>query len=190
MLNMWPESKHMFYNQTLKDETSNCSRTSHLINLKEEIKRDTEKWEWARYSEHLVYSFGDICTTPVKAIIHQVNCLAIRSHGLSKYIAHKFPWADIYKTRRGVGGRNLAIPEDRGTPGTVKILRSPNGRSPDVVCFLSQWDMGRTAQYRKIQPYEDLPLEREFWFKQCLNELSKEDYESIAFPCYPDVNHG
>ena len=32
----------------------------------------------------------------VDVIIHQVNCLCIKAHGLSQKIAEKFPWGDIY----------------------------------------------------------------------------------------------
>jgi hypothetical protein len=33
----------------------------------------------------------------VDAIVHQCNCLTVKSHGLSKQIARKFPWADVEK---------------------------------------------------------------------------------------------
>ena len=78
----------------------------------------------------------------VDVIVHQVNCLCIKAHGLSKQIAERFPWGDIYSTRRGEGNRNLAVREDRGIPGTIKLLKSPEPLQPDVVCFLSQWDYG------------------------------------------------
>ena len=50
------------------------------------------------------FVYGDLLKTmEVDVIVHQVNCLCIRAHGLSKQIANVFPWADIYSTRRGDG---------------------------------------------------------------------------------------
>jgi hypothetical protein len=66
--------------------------------------------------------------------------------------------------------RNLAIPEDRGEPGSIKIMRSPLEDTPDVVCFLSQWDFGR-GNIRQIKPYTDSKENRENWFKVCLRKL-------------------
>ena len=57
-------------------------------------------------SVHQVY--GDLLTIDhVDAICHQVNCLTVRSHGLSRQIALKYHWADIYQKRRPVAKRNF-----------------------------------------------------------------------------------
>jgi O-acetyl-ADP-ribose deacetylase (regulator of RNase III) len=72
------------------------------------------------------FVFGDLLKLrDVDAIIHQVNCLCVKAHGLSKQIAEKYPWGDIYSTRRAEGKTNLAVFEDRGIPGTTEIGSLP-----------------------------------------------------------------
>lgn len=92
----------------------------------------------------------------VDAIGHIVNCLTVRSHGLSHEVGTKFPWADIYSKRSAVKGRNLAIEKDLGVPGTIICYEEPLFKHFKVVCMLAQWDFGRAGKhYRKIAPYTD-----------------------------------
>ena len=70
----------------------------------------------------------------VDVIIHQVNCLCVKPHGLSKQIK-KYPWGDIDSTRRAEGKTNLAVVEDRGIPGTIEIFKSLDPLRPNIVCF-------------------------------------------------------
>ena len=42
---------------------------------------------------------GNLLDAREKYICHQCNCLSKTSYGLSKSIANKFKWADIYKIR-------------------------------------------------------------------------------------------
>ena len=115
------------------------------------------------------------------AIIHQVNCLCVKPHGLSKHIADKYPWANIYSKRRPEGHRNLAIKEDRGIPGTIQRFKAPTGQSPDVICFLSQWDFGSSGQFwRRILPYEDTKDNRLLWFRQCFDQIR--DVKTLGMP--------
>ena len=59
------------------------------------------------------FVYGDLLKTKdVNCIVHQVNCLCIKAHGLSQQIADKFPWADIYSSRQEHGNKNLAITND------------------------------------------------------------------------------
>jgi hypothetical protein len=90
-------------------------------------------------SFNFIFKFGDITKLEsVECIVQQCNCLTVRNHELSKTISKKYPWADLYKQRRAVQRRNLAIPEDRGVPGTVEIMKSPQNNVPDVLCLLAQ----------------------------------------------------
>ena len=71
----------------------------------------------------------------VDVIIHQVNCLCVKPHGLSRKITGKYPWGDIDSTRRAEGKTNLAVVEDRGIPGTIEIFKSLDPLRPNIVCF-------------------------------------------------------
>ena len=79
---------------------------------------------------------GDLTEwTEADAIVHQCNCLAVRSHGLSPRIADKYWWADVYHLRRPERRRNLAVPEDRAKPGYIQIRRNPTGKKQMSLYF-------------------------------------------------------
>ena len=93
---------------------------------------------------------GDLLETKdVDIIVYHANCLCITPHGLSNRfeqrgtgglsakIVDRFPWANIYLTRRGDSSQNLAIVEDGDIPGTIQFFKSPNFLRPDIVGFLS-----------------------------------------------------
>ena len=78
-----------------------------------------------------------------------------KAHGLSQSIAEKFPQANLYATRRPLGTRNLAVEEDRGIPGTIKVFPS---QTPVVICLLAQWDYGKASHRpKRISTYQDTP---------------------------------
>ncbi|CAG2232651.1 unnamed protein product [Mytilus edulis] len=79
--------------------------------------------------------------------------------------------------------KNLAVLEDRDTPGTIRVFKSPNQLRPDIVCFLSQWDFGTTfIIHRKIPPYKDTRDNRIIWFKQCLERLKELNVKTVGLP--------
>jgi hypothetical protein len=125
----------------------------------------------------VTYVQGDLLWMNIP-IVQQCNCLTVKPHGLSQSIAERYPWANLYATRRSLGHRNLAIEADRGIPGTLQIMS--NGIDPDVICFLAQWDYGRGT--RRIPIYADTPPQREKWFQECLQALGALTYETLAFP--------
>ena len=119
--------------------------------------------------------------THVDAICHQVNCLTVKSHGLSRLLAEKYPWSDIYSFRKQLGRRNLATLDTRGVPGTIRVFEKT--ANPTIVCFLSQWDYGKCGRSNRcIQPYKDSEENRTMWFEQCLHVLGKTPLSTIAFP--------
>jgi hypothetical protein len=59
-------------------------------------------------------------------IAQQYNCLTVKPHGMSRSIAERYPWANLYTT-----WRPLAIEADRGLPRTLRILS--NAIDPDVI---------------------------------------------------------
>ena len=87
----------------------------------------------------VTYVHGDLLLMKMP-IVQQCNCLTVKPHGLSQSIAERYPWANLYATRRSLGHRNLAIEADRGIPGTLQIMS--NEMDPDVICLLAQWDYG------------------------------------------------
>lgn len=130
------------------------------------------------------FVFGDLLRVKdVDAIVHQVNCLCVKPHGLSRQIAEKYPWGDIYSKRKSEGSRNLAVVEDRGIPGSIEIFKSPDTLHPHVICFLSQWDFGTSDQvYRQIPPYKDTRENRIKWFWQCLHKLKTSEIKTVGLP--------
>lgn len=122
---------------------------------------------------------GNLLDHPIMA--HQVNCLTVRAHGLSRAIATAFSWADVYSERRPVGRRNLAVPEDRAEPGTI-VVRSRDGRT--VVAIAGQWDYGVPSPPRHGRPanHADSRAARANWFDRGLEQLGRLGLESVAFP--------
>lgn len=91
----------------------------------------------------LISVAGDICHATTPFIIQQCNCLTVKPHGLSESLAATFSYSNVYKSRRQLNNRNLAIVEDRDTPGTCGIMFDPSGIHPAIVCIFGQWRPGR-----------------------------------------------
>lgn len=112
---------------------------------------------------------GDILGSNAEYIVQQCNCLTVRAHGLSKTLSTRFVHADLYSKRRPIyKNRNLAVPEDRGTPGSGTILTG----MPNIVCLFGQWRPGKCgslyfSKYPESSPPEDF-IVRENWFKTSL----------------------
>lgn len=121
---------------------------------------------------------GDLLDAKEQYIVQQCNCYTVRGHGLSKTIADRYgPPADPYTSRRPMGTRNLAIPEDRDKPGTVRIL------ADRVVCLFAQLCPGKPHRFASYPNYQmDTTVQRVRWFKQCLEELERLGPTSLAFP--------
>lgn len=127
---------------------------------------------------------GNVLDWPV--LVHQINCLTTEAHGLSRVIANRFPWANVYAERESVGGRNLATPETRGRPGEIEVRRR-DGQV--VVGLLGQWDFGgprSSARPGRPGDHPDTQANRLEWFRAGLNRLAEwvEETrpESVAFP--------
>lgn len=130
----------------------------------------------------VIQQVGDILNFKADYIVQQCNCLTIRAHGLAQSIANVYPDADTYAKRRQMGSRNLAIAEDRSTPGTISI----HGH---VINMYAQWRPGscKTAYFSVYPEYSAEPesaLTREIWFQKCLDAIAEKfsGSISIAFP--------
>src|SRR5690554_3670191 len=116
----------------------------------------------------------DIFNSKEKYLIHQCNCVTIKSAGFAKELFDKYPYSNIYKYRNNY----------KDTPGTIKICG--NGKNQRYV-------IGLFSQYYPGKPTHDND-NRELrlkWFRQCLFEVSKiENLESVAFPYKIGCNLG
>ena len=130
-------------------------------------------------------------------IIQQCNCLTVTSHGLSQSITDKYPEANIYSLRRRIDNRNIAIPSDRGVPGTYVVTKinktstmTVQKNNMYVGALMGQWRPGKIgSRYHNIYPESDPPetsKQREIWFEQSLVDLEKylKDFGilAVAFP--------
>ena len=133
----------------------------------------------------LIFREGDLLDCNIKVICQQLNCLAVRPHGLSEAIANKFPYANVYSKRRSVGNRNLAIVEDQGIPGNIIVSFPLKINDPIVIGLYSQFDYGKIGRYNGLYKLETAEM-RVQWFCQCLvnlrNFLISNNLKEVAFP--------
>lgn len=132
---------------------------------------------------------GDLLCAPQQVIVHQINCLCIRPHGLSAAVAARFPYANVYGQRRQVGRQNFAVEADRGTPGDIAV-RTPDPSKgeagPTVVGLYGQYDYGRPGRSWRTPAHLDTASMRREWFVASLERLAEYMVErglvSVAFP--------
>ncbi|MHA1681868.1 MAG: hypothetical protein ACTSUE_13095 [Promethearchaeota archaeon] len=112
--------------------------------------------------------FADLLNHGETYLMHQVNCTARKSHGLSKQVFTRYPSADIYDDRKH--GRI-----GTGVPGTVDVRKNEG-----VINMLGQYFLGywKTAKQKN---------DRFKWFKMCLSSLEsyfrfQKKLVTIAFP--------
>lgn len=134
---------------------------------------------------------GDLLepTADIDCVVQQCNCLTVSPHGLSASIAEKWPSCDVYRLRKAVPRRNLAVESDRAVPGTAKLLKATN--TLQVACLFGQWYPGRIgAPYQKVYPKHiltDSSDQRLKWFVSALEDLGKQltstrGHTTVAFP--------
>lgn len=118
---------------------------------------------------------GDLLTFQCDYIVQQCNCLTVRSHGLSESLEKRYPYAMVYSKRRGIGRRNLTVPEDRDQPGSYKLFPDDQKIGPTVVALFGQWRPGRLGttyfnSYPESNPTETATT-RLSWFRHSLFEF-------------------
>jgi hypothetical protein len=133
---------------------------------------------------------GDICNAKERYICQQCNCVTVKPHGLSKYIADRFPYANVYASRPARSANTAAVPDE---PGTVVEMgyeledgaeEAPADRTPTVLCMMGQWLPGKPGVYSRCYPrtHTDTPADRESWFRDCLDIIDAEGYGTVAVP--------
>jgi O-acetyl-ADP-ribose deacetylase (regulator of RNase III) len=131
----------------------------------------------------LNYLTGDLLDLPnIDCIVQQCNCVTVRAKGLAQKIAEKYPYADVYTKRS----------PNRSLPGTVVYAEPDDNKNgnPIVACLMAQIAPsipGSYVQVYQICPEDDTAAKRLQYFKQCLQDLSREttqrNWNHIAFPC-------
>ena len=158
---------------------------------------------------------GDLTSSefqnPQTCLVQILNCVAVRPHGLSKTLAMKYPYSNLYIKRRSIKNLNRAIVQDRPKPGTLDICRpnSLNPTGPMVANLYAQFYMGKdlnrnlsskmltkTLKKQIDQPHKDPDLlagllvdtreNRINWFSSSLRCLLKkipeENIRKVVFP--------
>lgn len=114
---------------------------------------------------------GDLLESGCDIIVHQLNCITVRSLGLSKSIAEKYPYADVYSKRKPVNKyKNVALKEDWGVPGTIAVRDDFKKKGPTVVGIYGQFSPGIPGKYHNNLG-KDTCILREQWFHQGLVRL-------------------
>lgn len=113
---------------------------------------------------------GNLLDADTKYIAHQANCLTRRSAHLAKAVFDRFPYADIYSTRR-LG--------EKGEPGTI-IIKGNGLDQRYVINMLAQYGPGKPKNPNsRVDGYDA----RRKYFYLCLRAIQKiEGLSSIAFP--------
>ena len=133
---------------------------------------------------------GDILNAPETYIVHQCNCTTLTSAGLAKSINKKYPWADIYSTRKkqGTFRENIVSLTTPDIPGTIKIQSNPF-KTKHVICMFAQYSPGKisyntTSKKISHTKFADTSYNRSKWFTQCLDAIAKElpFIKTFAFP--------
>lgn len=127
---------------------------------------------------------GDLLNAKEDYIVHQCNCYTVNSHGLSKAIGERYPWADYYRTRTRIGSRNFSL-DDKDKFGKIKIINNPDEEiGGGVICMFAQLCPGKPLRFRTYPNWEiDTEEERFKRFKSCLKKLGKwAQGITLAFP--------
>ncbi len=121
---------------------------------------------------------GDLLLSDCPVLAQQCNCVTVRSHGLSAQIAMRFPWADIYKQRSALPGRNRA--RTPSVPGTIQLSKH-DGRT--IVHLFAQLCPGRSGQFSRVYNIgNDTPEARLKYFASCLRALDAYKFDLVAMP--------
>lgn len=124
---------------------------------------------------------GNLLEAEEDIICQQCNCVTMIPHGLSKSIAIKYPWANVY-AKRTLSTRNCT--ENPSIPGTIEI--SKEGEK-SVIHLYGQYLPAKpgvySMHYRAHPGLKDSAKDRENYFQLCLIELDAlELKEAVAMP--------
>lgn len=120
---------------------------------------------------------GDLLLATEQYIVHQCCCTAVRPHGLAAALFTRWPDADVYARRRRIApSRNLAVPQDRGVPGTIVVSGARR-----IISAFGQVEMGAPGRF-SMDGRPDTAADRERYFAACLEAIAALQPTSLAFP--------
>ncbi len=110
---------------------------------------------------------GDIFWTSADFITHQANCTSTGSAaGIARAIFDRYQYSDCYLNRTEVS-----------VPGTIQVC-GDGLINRGIINMFSQYYPGSSKEF-STKDNEDL---RKKWFHECLMEITKLEFKSIAFP--------
>ncbi len=113
---------------------------------------------------------GNLFESPAKYIVHQCNCITWRSAHLAQDMFRRFPWSDIYTSRRDTHIEDM--------PGEI-IIRGSGQDQRYVIAILGQKYPGKP----RFQTGIDCAEMRQKYFHGGLKKILEiKNIESIAFP--------
>lgn len=111
---------------------------------------------------------GNLFDSKEKYLLHQINCITTRSAHLAKDVFAKYPYADVYSSRK-----------DSDIPGNI-IIRGNGDDQRFIIGLLGQYYPGKP---KYPDSSKDGTLAREKYFYQCLLKVARiPNLESVAFP--------
>jgi len=122
---------------------------------------------------------GDIFDSTEKYIAHQCNCVSNKAAYLAYDIFNKYPYADIYSSRRIFKHDQAMIFGKTETPGEI-VIRGNGKDQRYVIAILGQYYPGRPRYPNSgLDQYKS----RQVYFYEALCEIANiEDLHSVALP--------
>ncbi len=135
---------------------------------------------------------GDLLSANVDMIVHQTNTTTVLPHGLSASIKTKYPYGDVYGTRKAIS-RNFASIGSRHKAGTAVVLSPSFGlQGPKIACLMGQICPGKVGTYWCSVYGIDVNLDtkemRLKYFQEALEDLqlyltnTNTNVQTIGFP--------
>lgn len=120
---------------------------------------------------------GDLLKAKEQYIVHQCNCVSVKSAHLAYYMFQAFPYANIYAPRHSRPW-NAPLPEGE-RPGDI-VIKGNGEDQRYVLAMLAQYYPGKP---RYPDSKRDGYAARQSYFKQCLEKIaSVSGIEEVAFP--------
>jgi len=162
------------YPDEKRDESENSRQNAlNLILRKTMESRGTNENDKKDDDSKIKVVRGDILEHKEDLLMHQVNCVATKFHGLSKQVFTKYPKANLYETRRKAQIGNGRF-HGRDEAGTIEVYEDYG-----VINLIAQY-------YPGVSKYESDSKEKRYrWFISCIYNVCTyfDDRKiSIAFP--------